>query len=508
MIIAAIVTLIVYQNKQNTKPRYTTERVVEQDLVQTVSVTGTVEAAEKVDLNFKASGRLSTLSVKVGDEVKAGQRLATLQSGDAQAAVLSAQAQLEQAQAAVDKLNAGASVEDVSVSEAAVAAAEVTLANAEKSLDNTKATQDQAVANAWLQLVGLTPEATPKATNVSTVTITIGGTYTGKETGSYTIRLDNPVNLTYSIFGLESRYGNEGSRLTTTALGSYGLTIQFSSTGTFMAGDEWIAEIPNTSSSSYTTYKAAYDAALTTRNQQVDAAEATVLAAEQALIEAEAKLALKQAPARSFDLASATAAVTAAKAALLKAQSDLADRSIVAPADGTITKINNQAGETTSLATPVLVLLSKGNYEITMQVPEADVAKLDTGQVADITLDAFGSGQHFSGHIAFVDPASTVLSDVVYYEVTVLFDNTDDGIKPGMTANIDVTTASRSGVLVIPLRAVKYDSDFKPFVEVMQKNTLATRMVELGLKGDDGLVEVTNGLTAGELVVTSKTNGK
>lgn len=505
---AVIVLLIVYQNKQSSKPQYDTQAVSQQDLVQTVSVTGTVEAAEEINLNFKTSGRLASLPVKVGGQVKAGQFLASLQAGDVQATVLSAQAQLEQSQAALDKLKAGAQTEDIAVSEAAVAAAETTLSNAQNSLANIKAAQDQAVTNAWSQLVGLAAEADPKAANVSTITITISGTYTGSDVGTYTIRLDNPVNLTYSLFGLEKIYGSEGSRSTPTALGTRGLTLRFSSTGTFIAGDEWTVEIPNTSSSSYALYKAAYDATLTTRNQLVDAAESTWLAAQQSLAQAKAQLALKQAPARSFDLASAEAQVTAARAALLKAQSDLGDRSIIAPVNGTITKINNQIGETTSLATPVLVLLSDGNYDIKIQVPEADVSKLATSQPVDITLDAFGSDQHFAGHIGFIDPASTVITDVVYYEVTVAFDNSDVRIKPGMTANVDVNTASRSNILVIPLRAVKYDSEFKPFVEILEKEELVTRQVGLGLKGDDGLVEVTSGLNKGELVVTSKTNGK
>ncbi|MFH1866537.1 MAG: efflux RND transporter periplasmic adaptor subunit, partial [Patescibacteria group bacterium] len=264
----------------------------------------------------------------------------------------------------------------------------------------------------------------------------------------------------------------------------------------------------NKAHANYATNYAAYQTALTTQKEQVEASEATVRSAEQALTKAEAELALKKAPARSYDLTGAEAAVASAKANLLKAQSDLKDRTIMAPVSGTITKVNYQIGETSSSATPVLVLLAEGNFEIKVQVPEADVAKLANEQDVDITLDAFGSGQHFSGHITFIDPASTVISDVVYYEVTIAFDDSDQRIKPGMTANVDVSTANRSGILVIPLRAVKYDSEYKPFVEVLEQGDLTTREITLGLKGDDGLVEVTAGLQAGELVVTSKTNGR
>lgn len=508
LIILAVVVIVVYQSKQNAKPKYTTEAVAKQDLTQTVSVTGTVEAAEEIELNFKISGRLASLPVKVGDSVSRGVLLASLESSDARANVLVAEAQVQQYQAALDKIKAGAQLEDIAVYETAVEAAKTTLTNAQKAWSNTKIVQAQAVENAWAQLVGLAAEAVPKKSNVSTLTLTMGGAYTGQETGTYIIRLDNPVNLTYSVYGLEKISGNEGSRITPTPIGTRGLTIRFSSSGTFIAGDEWMVDIPNASNSSYTVYKTAYDAALTTQKQQVDSAEATVRAAEQSLAQAEAQLSYKKAPARSYDISSAEAQLTSAKASLLRARSDLFDRSIISPVIGTVTKINYQLGETTSVATPVMVLLSQGNYKIKVKVPEADVAKLVKDQLVDITLDAFGSDQHLTGHIAFIDPASTELTDVVYYEVTILFDNSDDRIKPGMTTNVDVNTGDRKNALVIPLRAVKYDSEFRPLVEVLQNQELIIREVTLGLKGDDGLVEVISGVQEGELVVTSKINGQ
>ncbi|MFH1112235.1 MAG: efflux RND transporter periplasmic adaptor subunit, partial [Patescibacteria group bacterium] len=455
LIIILIVAGVMYSRAQNNKPQYKTETVQQQDLKQTVSVTGTVEAAEAVDLNFKITGRVSSMPVKVGDKVKHGDRLAVLESSDAQAALLTAQAQVQQYEAALAKIEAGSSTEDIEVYKAAVAATETTLDNAKQSLANTKASQTQAVTNAWAQLVGLAATAVPDKSNISTVTITVSGTYNGSEVGVYTIRFDNPVNSTYSIYGLETIHNIEGSRSTSTPLGSYGLKIQFSSTGTFVAGDTWTVEIPNTSSTSYSTYYAAYQAALTTQTQQVEAAESTVKSAEQSLLKAQADLALKQAPARSYDIASAQAQLNVARASLIKAQADLADRTIKAPVAGIATKVNYQVGETTSLANPIVVLQTEGGYQIKVKVPESDIVKLVIGQTTDITLDALGSSEHFSGHISFINPAETPVSDVIYYEVTIMFDNQDERIKPGMTANIDVLTADKKNVLVAPLRAVK-----------------------------------------------------
>lgn len=507
VLVVVIVGGVMYLRSKQGQTQYTTETVKRQDLRQTVAVTGTVEAAEEVKLNFKALGRLTRVAVKVGQKVKTGDYLASLDTRDAQAAVLSAQASLKSAQAALDKLNAGAQTEDVAVTQATVESAKTTLANARESLVNTQSSQAQAVANAWAQLVALAPTAIAGKSNTSTATLSISGTYNDSAKGVYVIKLENSSTLAYSLTGLETLIGLEGSRSTPTAFGTRGLKLQFSSTGTLSTGDTWEVEIPNTSSSSYATYKATYDAALTTQKQQVDAAEAAVRTAEQSLAQTQAQLAYKQAPARPYDIQSAEAAVDSARASLIRAQADLADRTITAPVVGVITQVNYEVGETTSLTLPVVVLLAEGNHEIKVQVPEADIAKLKEGQLTDITLDAFGSADHFSGHISFIDPASNEIQDVVYYKVTVLFDANDERIKPGMTANVDVAAAERQQVLVVPLRAIKYESG-KAYSEVLVGTESQRRPVEIGLKGDDGLVEIISGLAEGELIVISKTNGK
>lgn len=494
IIVILIVVGVIYQRDKNSKPQYSTDVVSKQTLIQTVSATGTVEAAEEVNLNFKTSGRLARVNVKIGDSVQAGQSLASLETADAQSAVLSAEASLKNAQAAFDKLNAGAKLEDIAVYEAAVI-------TAESSLVNIKNSQTQAVANALATWMGLPATAVAQSGNLSTATISISGTYQGTQVGNYTVRVDDTASPTISYFGLETAVNVTASRSTSVALGTRGLNIQFSSTGSLYNGDSWVIQIPNPNSASYATYQAAYEAALTTQKQQVESAERNL---------AEAKLKLEQvkAPARSYDILSAEAAMESAQAALLRARADLNDRTIIAPVTGTITKVNNEVGETTSLAQPVLVLLSEGNHEIKVQVPESDITKLQVGQAADMTLDAFGSAEHFSGHISFIDPASTVIADVVYYEVTVLFDNKDDRIKPGMTANVDVTSAQKDDVLVIPLRAVKYNTERQAYVEVLQGIETAEKPVTIGLRGDNGLVELISGLAEGDVVVTFKKNGK
>lgn len=501
LLVVLIGVWVNYQRQQGLRPQYITEAARRQNLKQTVSATGTVEAAQDVKLNFKTTGRLVAINVKVGDQVKPSDRLASLDSRDAQSAVLTAEANLKSAEASLGKLRAGAQSESVTVSRAAVAAAQTTLDNTKQALVNTIASQDQAVTNALAQLVGIPAAALPAKDNYSTTTLSISGTYQGSDLGSYTIKVENS-GPTYSVYGLETVVGVNGSRTTPTSLGTRGLKVLFSASGTLVGGETWTVEVPNTAASTYSSLAAAYQAALTTKKQTIDAAEATVRSAEQSLAQAQASLALVLAPPRTYDIQSAEAAVESARGALFQAQTNLSDRTIIAPVAGTITQVNNEVGETTSLTGSVIVLLAAGNQEVKVQVPESDIAKLKVGQAADMTLDAFGSSEHFPGHLSFVNPASTVVSDVVYYEVTVLFDSNDDRLKPGMTANVDVTSAAKPNVLVVPLRGVKYDNSRQPYVEVLQAGQVQRKQVTLGLRGDDGLVEVVGGVQEGEAVIT------
>jgi multidrug resistance efflux pump len=105
-------------------------------MTETVSAEGTVAAAQTDDLRFGTSGTVTAVNVKAGDEVTAGQSLATIDSpqlranvADAQSAVAKAQAQL------TDDQSSGASADRLGVDEASVAAANDQLTSAQTALN-------------------------------------------------------------------------------------------------------------------------------------------------------------------------------------------------------------------------------------------------------------------------------------------------------------------------------------------------------------------------------------
>ena len=70
-----------------------------------------------------------------------------------------------------------------------------------------------------------------------------------------------------------------------------------------------------------------------------------------------------------------------------------------------------------------------------------------------------------------------------------------------MTANIDILTNKRDGVVAVPFRAI-YDLNGKKVVKVQNGKVYTEKEVTVGLKGSDGNTEIIKGLSEGEQVVT------
>jgi len=464
-----------------------TVKVAKADVKQTVLATGQVTSQTDLSLSFKTSGFVNRVYVKVGDKVKQGQIIANLEQKDAGASLTQARGAYAQARANLQKVLDGSSSEEVAV-------AQVTLDNAIATLENTKAQQQVAVDNAYKTLLSSSLVANAGSGNSGSIELTISGAYNSKDQGSYKITIFNTgAGTKFQYSGLEQGSGDVST--TPVPLGSRGLNIQFSSTSV-PTNNFWTVNIPNTQSTSYVTNYNAYQAALETQKSSVVSAENTVASAR-------ASLDLKKAKARPADLSVAEAQVTSALGQLQAAEASFENTIIRAPADGTITKIDIKPGELASALEEVAVLQDVGSLHIEANISEANIASLKLGQQVETTFDALGPDRKFKGEVKEVDPASTVVSGVVNYQVTVSVESLPE-IKPGMTANIRILVAEKDGVLVIPQRAV-ISQDLKKMVRVVTdttKKTYEEKEVTLGVEGDGGVVEVVSGLEENVEIVT------
>lgn len=120
-----------------------TATVARGNVTQTVTVSGSVNAAAQVKVAFKPTGRISEILVKVGDAVTAGQPLARLDPLDLQFAVKQAEVNRLSAQAKLDQTTAGASAEDIALAKNSVDTAEKTLAETRRGTANDLAAAQQ-----------------------------------------------------------------------------------------------------------------------------------------------------------------------------------------------------------------------------------------------------------------------------------------------------------------------------------------------------------------------------
>jgi len=157
-------------------------------------------------------------------------------------------------------------------------------------------------------------------------------------------------------------------------------------------------------------------------------------------------------------LSAARAQVDQAKAALNTAEINLRYTRIVSPVNGMVISRNVDVGQTVaaSFQTPTLFTIAQDltQMQIDTSVDEADIGKIRVDQPVEFTVDSYPDTT-FKGKVSEVRNAPTTVQNVVTYDVVVKVHNPEFKLKPGMTANVSITTATKSGSLRIPNAALR-----------------------------------------------------
>ena len=222
-------------------------------------------------------------------------------------------------------------------------------------------------------------------------------------------------------------------------------------------------------------------------------------------------------------------AYNSSKAALDKAERNLGYATITSPIDGVVIDKAVEEGQTVAAGfeTPRLFTIAADltKMQVVADVDEADIGGVAVGQRVSFTVDAFpddvfegkvmqirlGSSSSSSSSVT----SSSTSESVVTYEVVISADNPDLKLKPRLTANINIYTEERSGVLGVPAKALRFtpvgplmekgsiinDCDAASKVWTREGNVFTAHSVEIGLS--DGIyTEITGGLAEGTEVVT------
>src|SRR5262245_55052682 len=194
-------------------------------------------------------------------------------------------------------------------------------------------------------------------------------------------------------------------------------------------------------------------------------------------------------------LTTARAQESEARAALGVASLNLRDARIKAPLAGSIQSRNVQTGQYVQAGTVIATLIRRDPLLLRFKVTEAEAGRLKVGMTAD--FKAAGSSQKDSAKITFVAGSAEASSRMVPV-VAEVAENPE--LRPGSFAEVTVPIGANSSALAISETSIRpTERGFVSFV--IEGNVARERIVELGLRTPDGLVEVLKGLRAGEMLV-------
>jgi len=169
---------------------------------------------------------------------------------------------------------------------------------------------------------------------------------------------------------------------------------------------------------------------------------------------AEAALARAQA-----NEASAQAGIAQARATLSSNETSLAKAAIRSPIDGVVLSRDVEPGNAVAASLQAVTLLTLAGdlrqMKLQVNVDEADVGQVATGQTASFTVSAYPT-RRFPATITRVDYGSTTANNVVTYLTDLTVANDDLALRPGMTATATITTVERQNALLVPNAALRF----------------------------------------------------
>ncbi len=216
--------------------------------------------------------------------------------------------------------------------------------------------------------------------------------------------------------------------------------------------------------------QSALDTAQANYDSAVAQKEAAAAQTEQA--KAQIESACAQMETAKSQIEAAKAQIEQTRASLKASETNLRYTTIRSPVNGTVISRNVDVGQTVaaSLQAPTLFTIAKDltEMQVDTNVSEADVGRIEVGQDATFTVDAYPE-RTFRGKVHEIRNAPTTIQNVVTYDIVIQVGNKDFKLKPGMTANVSVLIAHREGVLKIPNSALRFQPSSARKDEAVEK---------------------------------------
>lgn len=521
-IIVAIILFFIFSGSKTTPEIFTVKKG---NVIQSVNLTGRVKGASDLKLAFERTGTLASLYVATGQKVARGQLLARLINNDlgaqyqqalaqlaqAKALKLGAQATLDAQKAKLNELENGARVEEIAAKNNELALARQNLDSAYQNTINIInggfVSVDDALRKQISDLFLNADSQNPKLSFLSTDSQAQSDVEFQKfiaanemkiwevEKNSLTptsvqavleqalITGQNHTRIILKMLDRLMDATTAGAGLPAATLSTYKTNVTTARTNVNAVATNFSSQLASLKSQKISLEKIHNELALKLAGNT----NQTIEQQKQAVKQAEANVASQDA-----QIQSAEAGVAAAGATVEKSL-------IRAPVAGTVVKITPQIGSLITANTPIISLVSLNQMEIEVNISEIDVGKIKTNNPVSIQLDAYPA-EIFEGTVASLDPGETIMDGVVNYRAIIAFNQADERIKSGLTADVTIETRRQDKVMILP-RYTLIQREGKYFVKRAATNQEVP--IQVGLRGQDNAVEIISGVAEGDQILSA-----
>ena len=173
-----------------------------------------------------------------------------------------------------------------------------------------------------------------------------------------------------------------------------------------------------------------------------------------------------------LDYADAKSQVVRSQVSVDNARIQLEDTDVRAPITGTVLEKDVERGSVIASATSnvsggttLMKMANLNQVQVRALVDETDIGKLQPGQLASITVDAYP--QHpFNGTVLKIEPQAQTEQNVTMFPVLIRIDNKEGLLRPGMNAEVEVHVGRRDDVLAVPNAALRTQRDVASAAQV------------------------------------------
>jgi HlyD family secretion protein len=424
------------------------------DLNVTIQADGVVHSNQSAELLWRTSGTVAQVNVDLGDEVSAGDALASLESASLPQSVILARIDLVEAQRELDNLLVSQTqrAEALKAVEAAQQALEVALNNeaAQAQALEGVAKAQKAVEQAELNLAIVVKRPSQQAIDQAYANLLLAENVlnrTRQQHEKIQRQLNKPAS-NYLFFESKALYRGilesldiklaQDQRAYEQALKKYNQLLE-----PVDPLDRMVAE------GNVALRKAELDQAM----RELERTKNGPSTGEVAVLQAELEDARREFG--RWQEGVDPAEISAAQARLAAAQSVLEQAHLSAPFDGVVTMVSINPGDRVSGGAPALRLDDLSPLLISLEVSEIDINQVEVGQSLLIKLDA-APGAEYHGRVTDVPMVSQTDGGVARFIVEAEITDGDELVRPGMTASANIIVNSLKDVLLVPNRAVDF----------------------------------------------------